>query len=77
MSRIIATRHLSLSSTVSARFPAMVLSMSRRCLRLTLHADEALPTNLCWRVESGYVWLARWNAEADPLTLGSGVRARW
>ena len=70
MSRIIATRHLSLSSTVSARFPAMVLSMSRRCLRLTLHADEALPTNLCWRVESGYVWLARWNAEADPLTLG-------
>jgi CRP-like cAMP-binding protein len=48
----------------------MVISMSHRCLRLTLHADEALPTNLCWRVEHGYVWLSRRNADADPLTLG-------
>ncbi|SBO44269.1 Crp/Fnr family transcriptional regulator [Cyanobium sp. NIES-981] len=44
--------------------------MSRRCLRLSLRAGETLPSNLCWRVEQGYVWLARWCPGADPLTLG-------
>lgn len=48
----------------------MAVSMSRRCLRLSLRAGETLPSNLCWRVEQGYVWLARWCPGADPLTLG-------
>jgi hypothetical protein len=49
----------------------MAASMSsRRCLRLSLRAGEALPTNLGWRVQTGYVWLARWGSGADPLTLG-------
>jgi hypothetical protein len=48
----------------------MVLSMSRRCLRLSLRAGETLPSNLCWRIQEGHVWLARWNSAADPLTLG-------
>ncbi|MCT0224884.1 Crp/Fnr family transcriptional regulator [Synechococcus sp. CS-1328] len=48
----------------------MAFSMSRRCLRLSLRAGERLPANLCWRIEQGHVWLARWSAGVDPLTLG-------
>lgn len=48
----------------------MSVSMSARCLRLSLRAGETLPANLCWRVEKGYVWLARWVPGCDPLTLG-------
>lgn len=48
----------------------MTVSMSRRSLRLSLRAGETLPSNLCWRVKQGYVWLARWCPGADPLTLG-------
>ncbi|MFQ6537654.1 MULTISPECIES: Crp/Fnr family transcriptional regulator [Aphanothece] len=44
--------------------------MSRRCLRLSLRAGETLPANIGWRLEQGYLWLARWTAGADPLTLG-------
>jgi hypothetical protein len=48
----------------------MALSMSRRCLRLSLRAGENLPANLSWRIQQGYVWLARWSTVRDPLTLG-------
>lgn len=48
----------------------MAVSQSRRRLRLSLRAGEEIPTNLSWRIEKGYVWLARWAAGADPLTLG-------
>lgn len=48
----------------------MALSMSRRCLRLILGAGEYLPANLSWRIQQGYVWLARWNTVRDPLALG-------
>ncbi len=48
----------------------MAVSMSRRCLRLSLRAGETLPVNVCWRIERGYLWLAHWRAEAEPLTLG-------
>lgn len=48
----------------------MAVSMSRRTLRLSLRAGETLPANLCWRIEQGYVWLARWCPGSDPLTLG-------
>lgn len=44
--------------------------MPRRRLRLSLRAGGELPTHLGWRIEKGYVWLARWGAGADPLTLG-------
>lgn len=54
----------------SSDHPTMAVSMSRRCLRLNLRAGEALPTNLCWRIEKGYLWLARWRDGVDPLTLG-------
>ncbi|MFQ6537657.1 MULTISPECIES: Crp/Fnr family transcriptional regulator [Aphanothece] len=44
--------------------------MSRRCLRLNLRAGEMLPVDLGWRIEQGYVWLARCCPSGDPLTLG-------
>ncbi|WP_172820909.1 Crp/Fnr family transcriptional regulator [Cyanobium sp. NIES-981] len=44
--------------------------MSRRCLRLSLRAGESLPPDLGWRVERGYVWLARPSSDGALLTLG-------
>lgn len=47
----------------------MAVSSSHRWLRLSLRAGEALPNHLSWRIQKGYVWLARWGAGGDPLTL--------
>lgn len=47
----------------------MAISISHRWLRLSLRAGEALPNNFSWRIQKGYVWLARWGAGGEPLTL--------
>jgi hypothetical protein len=47
----------------------MAISISHRRLRLSLRAGEALPNNLSWRIQKGYVWLASWGAGGEPLTL--------
>ena len=49
----------------------MALLMSNRSLWLKLGAGESLPRTVCWRIDDGYLRLARWNHQSDePLTLG-------
>ena len=49
----------------------MALVMSDRSLRLKLGAGESLPGNVCWRIDDGFLRLARWSGQSDePLTLG-------
>ena len=49
----------------------MALVMSERSLRLKLGAGESLPGNVCWRIDDGFLRLARWSGQSDELlTLG-------
>lgn len=48
----------------------MNLTMSHRQLRLHLQAGIAVPSNLNWRIEEGYLRISSWGDRAEPFTLG-------
>lgn len=48
----------------------MYTVMSARDLHLSLQAAAAVPCNLNWRVEDGYLRVASWSAQAERFTLG-------
>lgn len=48
----------------------MYPAMSARDLHLSLQASTAVPCNLNWRVEDGYLRVASWNAQGERFTLG-------
>lgn len=48
----------------------MTLARPERQLRLSLRSDDLLPSDLSWRIESGYIRANTWNEEGDSITLG-------
>jgi hypothetical protein len=45
-------------------------TMTSRELHLSLQAAAAVPCNLNWRIEDGYLRVASWSEQGEPLTLG-------
>jgi len=48
----------------------MSLTMPARPLRLSLRADDHLPSELSWRIDDGYIRANTWNEEGESITLG-------
>lgn len=44
--------------------------MSNRQMRLNLRAGQSLPSEVCWRIDDGYLRLVSWSDQAEMLTLG-------
>jgi hypothetical protein len=57
-----------LDLSISA-FPAMPPAMTARDLQLSLQAAAAVPSNLNWRVEDGYLRVASWSDQGEACTF--------
>jgi len=51
-------------------FPAMPPAMTARDLHLSLQAAAAVPSNLNWRIEDGYLRVASWSDQGESCTFG-------
>ncbi len=58
-----------LDLSISA-FPARPPAMTARDLQLSLQAAAAVPSNLNWRVEDGYLRVASWSDQGEACTFG-------
>ena len=48
----------------------MTATVTERHLHLSLQAAAAVPCNLSWRIEDGYLRVASWSDQGEPFTLG-------
>lgn len=48
----------------------MTANRLQRPLRLTLHASDALPDGMSWKILEGYVIATNWSGDGDVISLG-------
>jgi hypothetical protein len=48
----------------------MTANLLQRPLRLTLHASDALPDGMSWKILVGYVIATTWSGDGDVISLG-------
>jgi|LakMenEpi03Aug12_release.lakeMendotaPanAssembly.Ray.scaffolds.fasta_scaffold23446_5 biotin operon repressor len=57
-------------SSLFPAIPAMPTAMTARDLHLSLQAGAAVPSNLNWRIEDGYLRVTSWSDQGEACTFG-------